>query len=381
MLIYKTEMIADTELGLLYRDRRFQRVLEPGRHTVLRGRGACQVVKLDLRSIPLREPVLAALYLTHPRVVETYFLVADMADGELGLVYVDGKLVDLVAPQQRAFYAKRLQQVSLEVVDAAAEIAVPQRLVAPLARLAAANTVLRDLVALVEVPADHVGLLYLDGVIEGRLQPGRYAFVKAVRKVQVFSFDLRLQVLEVTGQELLTRDRIGIRANLTAVYRVSDPVKAVSLTSDLKDFLYKELQFALRQVIGTRSLEQVLGDKLGINQAIEALVLPKLADAGLVVPSVGVKDIILPGDVRELMNRVIEAEKTAQANVIKRREETAATRSLLNTAKLMEDNPILLRLKELEALEKVSEKVGNVVVTNGLDGVLEDLVRIRPKRV
>jgi len=92
-----------------------------------------------------------------------------------------------------------------------------------------------------------------------------------------------------------------------------------------------------------------------------------------------VKDIILPGDIRELMNRVIEAEKTAQANVIKRREETAATRSLLNTAKLMEDNPVLLRLKELEALEKVSEKVGNVIVGNGMDGVLDDLVRIKPR--
>ena len=95
------------------------------------------------------------------------------------------------------------------------------------------------------------------------------------------------------------------------------------------------------------------------------------------MPSVGVKDIFLPGDVLELMNRVIEAEKTAQANVIKRREEIAATRSLLNTAKLMEDNLVLLRL---EALEKVSEKVGNVIVGNGMNGVLEDLERIRPKQ-
>ena len=78
------------------------------------------------------------------------------------------------------------------------------------------------------------------------------------------------------------------------------------------------------------------------------------------------------------LNQVIAAENIAKANVIKRREETAATRSLRNTAKLMEDNPILLRLKELEALEKVSEKIGNVVGT-GMDGVLDDLIRIRPR--
>ncbi|WP_193367889.1 slipin family protein [Pelagibius marinus] len=374
-MVFKTEKIADYELGLLYRDRAFQKVLAPGVYRFLPGRAEIEVVKLDLRALPVRDAALAALYLTHPRVVEEHFLVADMGDGDLGIVYADGKLAGLVAPRSVAFYAKALRQVKLEVVDAAAAFELPERLVGPLARLGA-----KDLVAVVEVVSDHVGLLYLDGVLQKQLKPGRYAFVKALHRIDVASFDLRLQTLEVTGQELLTKDRVGLRANLTAVFRIVDPLKAVALTSDLKDFLYKELQFALRQVIGTRTLEQVLGDKLGINQAIEALVLPKLGDAGLAVPSVGVKDIILPGDVRELMNRVIEAEKTAQANVIKRREETAATRSLLNTAKLMEDNPILLRLKELEALEKVSEKFGNVVVTNGIDGVLEDLVRIRPKR-
>ncbi|MEO3428818.1 slipin family protein [Pelagibius sp. CAU 1746] len=373
-MVFKTEKIADYELGLLYRDRAFQKVLAPGVYRFLPGRAEIEVVKLDLRALPVRDAALAALYLTHPQVVEAHFLVADMGDGDLGIVTADGKLAGLVAPRSVAFYAKALRQVKLEVVDAATAFELPERLVGPLARLGA-----KDLVAVVEVVSDHVGLLYLDGVLQKQLKPGRYAFVKALHRVDVASFDLRLQTLEVTGQELLTKDRVGLRANLTAVFRIVDPLKAVALTSDLKDFLYKELQFALRQVIGTRTLEQVLGDKLGINQAIEALVLPKLGDAGLAVPSVGVKDIILPGDVRELMNRVIEAEKTAQANVIKRREETAATRSLLNTAKLMEDNPILLRLKELEALEKVSEKFGNVVVTNGVEGVLQDLVRIRPK--
>ncbi len=379
-MVIKTEKIADYELGLLYRDRAFQKVLAPGVHRFLPGNGKVEVVKVDLQPVRAKEPALQALYLTHRAVVESHFAVADMGDGELGFVYADGKLAGLVAPRTVAFYGKRLREIRLEVIDAAAEIAVPERLVAPLARLAAVDPVVRNLVAVAEVVSDHVGLLYVDGVLREQLAPGRYAFVKVLRKIEVVTFDLRLQTLEVTGQEVLTKDRIGLRANLTAVFRVVDPLKAVALTADLKDFLYKELQFALRQVVGTRTLEQVLGDKLGINQAITDQVLPKLADAGLEASAIGVKDIILPGDVRELMNRVIEAEKTAQANVIKRREETAATRSLLNTAKLMEDNPILLRLKELEALEKVSEKVGNVVVGNGMDGVLEDLVRIRPRK-
>ncbi len=482
-MVMKTERIADTELGLLYRDRVFQKVLGPGVHRRLPNMSArTQVHKLDLRALPVRDAALEALYLTRPEAVAQHFVVADVADNELGLVFADGKLVDLVGPGQRAFYAKNLRQIAVRVLDAATEVEAPKELVArhldqqdqglvlqpgqrrdqllrrldlgrgvkdpalsalhlTRAEVVATYFVVADvadnqlglvfadgklvdlvgpghrafyakglreiavqvidlaheveapaalvaplarlnkptLVAVAEVPADHVGLLTLDGVPERQLKPGRYAFYRAGRRVEVVTLDLRLQALEVTGQEVLTKDRIGIRANVTAVYRIADPAKAVSVAANLRDYLYKELQFALREAVGIRTLEEVLGDKQGINAAVAERLVPTLVEAGLEVPSVGIKDIILPGDVRELMNRVIEAEKTAQANVIKRREETAATRSLLNTAKLMEDNPILLRLKELEALEKVSEKVGNVIVGNGMDGVLEDLVRIRPR--
>ncbi|MDD9926906.1 MAG: slipin family protein [Rhodospirillaceae bacterium] len=373
-MVFKIDRIADTELGLLYRDRVFQKVLGPGVHRRV-GAGRTEVHKLDLMRLPVSDKKLDALYMTHPAVVAEHFTVADMADTELGLVYADGKLIDMIGPGSRAFYAKGLREIAVRSIDADREIEVPKALVAPFGLMKATHFVLP-----VEVPSDHVGLLYVDGVFHRQLAPGRYAFIRAVHRVDSVILDLRLQTLEVTGQEVLTRDRIGLRANLTAVYRIADPAVAVSVAADLRDHLYKALQFALRQVIGTRTLEEVLGDKQGINAAIAEHLAGDLAETGVEVPSVGVKDIILPGDVRELMNRVIEAEKTAQANVIKRREETAATRSLLNTAKLMEDNPVLLRLKELEALEKVSEKVGNVIVGNGMDGVLEDLVRIRPKQ-
>ena len=82
-------------------------------------------------------------------------------------------------------------------------------------------------------------------------------------------------------------------------------------------------------------------------------------------------------DESRMQEKLVQAEKSAQANVIRRREETAATRSLLNTAKVMEDSPTALRLKELETLEKVTEKIDKISVFGGLDGVLKDLVKIR----
>jgi len=100
---------------------------------------------------------------------------------------------------------------------------------------------------------------------------------------------------------------------------------------------------------------------------------------GVSVDELGVKDVILPGEIRELINKVVEAERTAKANLIRRQEETAATRSLANTAKLMEDNKLLLRLKELESLEKLVEKVGRIDLHasqgQGLEAILKSLFR------
>ena len=129
--------------------------------------------------------------------------------------------------------------------------------------------------------------------------------------------------------------------------------------------------------VGTRTLDALLEDKSAIDRAVAERVGPRFAEIGIVVESVGVKDIILPGDMKELLGRVVEAEKAAQANVIRRREETKATRSLLNTAKVMESNAVALRLKELETLEKVTEKVGNLSVYGGLDGVLNELISLK----
>ena len=93
----------------------------------------------------------------------------------------------------------------------------------------------------------------------------------------------------------------------------------------------------------------------------------KLTAYGIELDGVGVKDIVLPGEMKTILAQVVEAEKSAQANVIRRREETAATRSLLNTAKVMEGNPIALRMKELETLERVAERIDKISVFGGLD--------------
>src|SRR5262249_50296638 len=158
-----------------------------------------------------------------------------------------------------------------------------------------------------------------------------------------------------------------IRVNILAEFQVMDAVKAKQVVKDYSEHLYRSLQLSVRETLGRKTLEEILADKTDVDEGVVASARAEMENIGVRVGSVVIKDIILPGEMREILNQVVTAEKQAQANLIRRREETAATRSLLNTAKLMEDNPLLVRLKELETLEKLVEKVDRLTVTNGFE--------------
>jgi regulator of protease activity HflC (stomatin/prohibitin superfamily) len=152
-------------------------------------------------------------------------------------------------------------------------------------------------------------------------------------------------------------------------------------SGDVNATLYRLIQFAIREAVAARSLDEILAARDTIDREVRAYVSERAAALGAEVGEIGVKDVILPGDVRDLLNKVVEAERVAKANIIRRQEETAATRSLLNTAKLMENNPLLLRLKELEALEKLVEKVGRIDLhtgagAGGFDALLSNLYKL-----
>ena len=185
--------------------------------------------------------------------------------------------------------------------------------------------------------------------------------------------DTRQQSVEMNGQEILTRDKAAIRINAWAQYKVADIYKAVLQNKEYEKQLYSLFQLALREFVATVSFDELLEKRDSLAPFILKQVRENAAELGINVQSFGIRDIILPGDMKDIMNQVLIAEKKAQANLIMRREETASTRSLLNTAKLMEDNPMLFKLKEMEYVEKIAEKVNNISV-NG-DGRLIDQLR------
>lgn len=129
--------------------------------------------------------------------------------------------------------------------------------------------------------------------------------------------------------------------------------------------LYILMQLALREFVGTLSLDELLEKKESISAYVLATLKDKAYNLGVEIRDCGVRDIILPGEMKEIMNQVLVAQKKAEANVIMRREETASTRSLLNTAKLMEENSMLFKLKEMEYVEKIADKINSISLSGG----------------
>jgi regulator of protease activity HflC (stomatin/prohibitin superfamily) len=220
-----------------------------------------------------------------------------------------------------------------------------------------------------------VGVLFLDGRYVETLQPGPWAFWKGAADVRVLEVDLRETTLDIPGQEIISADKVTLRLNAVATYCVADPRRAVCTADDYKQALYREAQLVLRIVVGARELDALLADKEAVATEAATLLAPRAEGLGLQVLALGIRDLILPGDMKELMNKVTEAKKAAEANLITRREETAALRSQANTARLLAENPTLMRLRELEVLEKVVAS-GKLSVVLGEKGLAERVMNL-----
>ena len=177
-----------------------------------------------------------------------------------------------------------------------------------------------------------VGALFYDGRYVATLAPGLYAFWKGLAEANLAEIDLREAMLDIGGQEIMTADKVTLRLNAVVGYRVTDARKAVTVVDDARQALYREGQLALRAVVGAKELDTFLTAKDGVAKELEETLRERAAALGLEVLSAGIRDVILPGDMKDLMNKVTEAKKAAEANLIARREETAAMRSQANTA-------------------------------------------------
>lgn len=262
----KRVVIGDAERGLVYRNRRFERVLAPGVHRI-----RDPLNRVEVRTVPIAVPeytgsdvdVLIARLGAH--LAET-FVLADIGTDEVGLVLKNGKLEDVLAPGTRRLYWRGLVDVAVQRLSLADGLELPRDVFARLRQLGTLSRV----AVTADVPAESNGLLFVDGTLQRTLAPGAYGFWNFQKNVAVEVVDLRVQSVEVSGQELLTRDKVSLRVNLAASVRVVDAVAARTKVAKASDAVYRELQYGLRRVVSARTLDELLGDKASLDADIFA---------------------------------------------------------------------------------------------------------------
>lgn len=205
------------------------------------------------------------------------------------------------------------------------------------------------------------GLLYREGRFEKLLDAGIYRFWRW-EDVEVTYITTRQLSEVISGQEILTSDKIGVRVSLIAQYVVSDPVTAINTVENYSEQLYQDLQLELRHAVAGRTTEELLAARAELSTELLNAVAPLSEAYGVTLKRVGIRDIVLPGSVRNVFLKEVEADREGRAELIKARHEVAAARARANTAKIMSENPQVARLQELELLSKMANKNGNVIL-------------------
>lgn len=351
------------QVALVFKDGVYQRMLKEGKYWLWNE----DAFIYDLTK-PFIAPVELNLLLQDTALANELQLI-EVKDNEIVLQYENGLLKQVLAAGRYTFWKSVMQYqfIRADVSNVEVDPAIDRNV---LSKAPVANYV-----RMYEVQNFEKAILLVDGKFSKVLEPGTYYWWKNSITINVARVDMRQLQLEINGQEILTKDKAALRINAWAQYNVTDIEKAVLQNKEYDKQLYVAFQLLLREYVAGYSFDELLEKKESIAPFILQGVKEKADALGVEVNGFGIRDIILPGDVKEIMNQVLVAEKKAQANTIMRREETASTRSLLNTAKLMEENAMLWKLKEMEYVEKIADKISSISV-NGNGVLIEQLKQI-----
>jgi regulator of protease activity HflC (stomatin/prohibitin superfamily) len=358
MIVY----INKSEIGVLIENDSYAGILGPGLHWVFNSPWIKRRVERveAVQGLFLHRFVKQAV---NDKKAGAFIQTVVVTDGFRGLYWIDDVFTGFLSPGVHAFF-KSGARLKVEQIKAEPGRQIVGVDIEPL--LMNRNSVL--FLETVVVEPGTVAILEQAGKELGIFEPGRYVFVKTYSAIKTRSVSLRENTLDIQGQDIMTQDKVTLRVNFVVTWKVTDPVRALDLGQDVSAAVYRMAQLALRASVGGRSLDALLEDKESLGKELAQALAGKTEQVGVTVTNIGLRDVILPGEMKMLFNRVLEAQKEAEANGIKRREETAAARSQANTAKLLQENPMLVRIREMELVGQVLTNA-NLTLVVGQDDV------------
>jgi regulator of protease activity HflC (stomatin/prohibitin superfamily) len=179
----------------------------------------------------------------------------------------------------------------------------------------------------------HRGLWYEDGKLVRILGAGRYKIPLRIdlgfyRRpvVEVVRVDVRERDLTIKGQEILTADKVALRVSILVQFRVTDPRAALHEVANYEDRLYSDVQLAARRSLAAMPLEEILTNRHRLNEDIGRDVKEAAAGYGVAISRADVKDLVFPGNLQEIMNRVLAAQRNSEAQLVEARTQAEVQR-------------------------------------------------------
>jgi regulator of protease activity HflC (stomatin/prohibitin superfamily) len=210
-------------------------------------------------------------------------------------------------------------------------------------------------------------LVYNRGKFVAIWGPGEHWYFRSL--YSIYKLDMRAQYVTIPGQEVLSADNVSIRISLAAGYKISDPYLAVNQVANYQEALYLLLQLNLRDIVGELPVEELLSKRNEISKTLFERSTEKASQIGLELQLVNIKDIMFPGELKNIFAQVVNAQKEGLAALERARGESAALRNLANAAKLLDENPNLWQLRLLKGLENSSGNTVVIMPSEGLAGL------------
>ena len=196
------------------------------------------------------------------------------------------------------------------------------------------------------------GVIFRLGRVIAAKGPGLIILIPIVDKMVKVS--LRLIVMDVDPQDVITRDNVSVKVNAVVYFRVMDPVKAVI---EVENYMYATSQLAqttLRSVCGQAELDELLSEREQINTQLQEILDTHTDPWGIKVSTVELKHIDLPQEMQRAMAKQAEAERERRAKVINAEGEYQAADKLAAAATIIGDHPMALQLRYLQTLREIS---------------------------
>ncbi|MFA0750714.1 MAG: hypothetical protein SLRJCFUN_001117 [Candidatus Fervidibacter sp.] len=224
------------------------------------------------------------------------------------------------------------------------------------------------------------GVVFRLGRFNRILPPGIQFIIPIIERA--IKVDLRVFVVDVPKQEIITKDNVTVKVNAVVYFRVMDPAAALTR---VENYLYATQQVAqttLRDVVGQSELDELLSHREELNQRLQRIIDAATDPWGIKVDMVAIKDVELPDAMKRAMARQAEAERERRAKVIHAQGEYQAAETLAQAAEIMGRHPGSLQLRFLQTLTEVATERSTIVVMpvpiDILSAFLTDRRRMEP---